>query len=221
MRLKCIYADAVSYYPSNESLWMDYFKFCVYAKFSTSEIGDVMNKMLKIHDKPDIWLRYIDWNHNTAKNNVKSSIEIATQALRKAPRHEQLHLELMKIVLSQLEQTSQAVNVSVVQESIVIYENAHNKIPKLPICLKMLEEATKHHPLAIALEHKILADMRKHYLREPLFWHSIAQRELNCQIAYNSDEHMKEIERYPRLKYYVCVEQYKTAVELVIGIANT
>lgn len=215
-RMKNIYNDAASFNPNNESLWMDYFKFCVYAKFTVQEIDEVMKKMLDVHsDKPDVWLRYIDWNHNTAKNSVKSSIDIATLALRKAPRHEQLHLELMKIMLSQLELTSTSNNISVVQEAIVTYGNAYNKVPKLSICLKVLEEATKHHPLSVALERRILDDMRKHHIREPLFWHSIAQRELNCQITYNSEERMQAIDRNPMDKYFACVDHYRTAVELV------
>lgn len=190
---------------------MTYFNFCVTLKFSDSEIIDIMNRMLVEHsDKPDIWLRYIDWNRNTAKKSAASSIDIATQALRIAPRHEELHFELMNIVLSQLDKTATSGNVSVLQEARVIYENAHHKVQKISICLKMLDEATKYHPLAVSLEKQILADMLKHYLREPMFWNAIAQRELKCQITYS-----ETVVRNSAHKYNACVDIYKTAVESV------
>lgn len=172
--------------------------FCTLHRCHTTEIRDIFTRMRQYHaDKPECWLRAIRWEreYNCDRTVEQDVRQLLTQAMRRHPSCTAICVELLEITLSGAGKPSTSSDLSVLpvppstsgsstdakevllQKARIAYKMCANANSTLDFHVAMLEEAMRH-SFTESLQRDILERMRDDHKDEPLFWHTIAQREL-------------------------------------------
>lgn len=182
-KIKKLYGMATARFPDVERLWEEYILFCHRSRSDQTEVRVILTRMRQFHgDKPDCWIKAIKWEreHSTDVNKSIDVRALLLQGMQRHPTSVHLCVELINIILT----SSIAVELKM-QQALLAYASCSKKVSSLAFHLAMLEEATRH-GFAGKLEEQILDDMKKLHFKEPLFWHTIAQRELKGLATYHA-----------------------------------
>lgn len=182
-KIKKLYGIAISRFPEAERLWDECFFFHVRNNSDQAEIRSILTRKRQFHgDKADCWLMAIKWERkvSTDQNSYEDVRELLVQAIHRHPTCIPLCVELINIILTS------PIDVELrMQQVMASYLACTKYVNTLEFHLAILEEANKH-TFAAKLETQILEDMKKMYFMEPLFWHTIAQRELQGLPTYHA-----------------------------------
>lgn len=200
-KIKRLYGMATTRFPEAERLWEECFAFYQRCGSDQAETRLVLTRMRQFHgDKPDCWLKAVKWEreHSTDPNKDDDVRELLLQGMQRHPTCIQMCVELINLILTN------SIDVELrMQQVITSYLSCSKNIGTLPFYLAMLDEANRHE-FAGKLESQILEDMKKLFFMEPLFWHTIAQRELQGLPTYHASVETKKNTMRSRIE--LCVQ---------------
>lgn len=228
-KIKKLYQLAVTRYAHRERLWDEYIVFCMRtAQSDDGELRELFTQMRHFHaDKPAVWLKAIRWERHVAATAVgvveTNGRTLLLQAIRQHPQCTVLCVELLSMLLSGTDNataTGEDADALIaeqelrLQRALTAYQRCGDTNRTLAFQLDMLSEATRH-PFAGRLRAAILEQMRERHGAEPLYWHSIAQRELNGESIVpeaidGGEQTVVALSARDKLKR--CVQVYESAV---------
>lgn len=232
-RTRDLYHQASVRFPNELRLWEDYFMFSVSTNSEPADIRELLNRMLQFHgDKLKAWLKSIKWHRSMPDVNEMASIKLLImQALQRHPKHVRLHVELMNVTLTQLATVDELAPADpsavrrpemIMQQADIVYNNGYASVSTLEYVTAMLTEVESHINTTVAaasaaglgrLQRRILDTMKDKHCHEPLFWHTIAMRELCGLVTYKTDAEQKQVTRRAKIEF--CVQTYRAAVKVV------
>lgn len=182
-KIKKLYKLATARFPQADRLWDECLLFHTRTNADQAEIRAIFTQKRQFHgDKPDCWLKAVKWErkYSTDPNKFEDARELLVQGIHRHPTCIPMCVELINLILTS------PIDVELrMQQVMTSYLACNKNINTLEFQLAMLAEANRH-DFAAKLETQILDDMKKMYFAEPLFWHTIAQRELNGLPTYHA-----------------------------------
>lgn len=206
-RIKGLYNQSTNRFPNRKSLWDDYFVFITSSlcKFDNSEVSAVLdNTLLHQGHHVENWLKYIKWER-AIQTNDKKVRNLLMRALMLHPKEEYLHLEFLDLELTNARELPIE---TVIDYATVEYKNAikcfqtnTNTTDRSAVIEKILKfkaavlDLLDKYPFTKDMQMMILEEVDDSHLNEELFYHILAQRELNGQLTpdKNRNELLKEL----------------------------
>ncbi|XP_072753293.1 U3 small nucleolar RNA-associated protein 6 homolog [Anoplolepis gracilipes] len=232
-----LYKDAILKFQDDIRFWIAYMKFCKHVH-PYSNISEMLNKMLKVHrDNPKCWHIAARWELEENKNK-QSTRHYLLKGLQIHPESQLLYIEAFKLVLenrltvasNNTENTENqednlvltAENDSEIPISLkmanIVYQKAFKHIKNIKFIIELLNIATEYDDTE-KLQNKIISDMTKKYILEPLMWDTMARRHLQGLIRPDLNDTAKEIQNSEqtslRDRITSCNKIYQTAVKKI------
>lgn len=230
-RIKGLYNQSTKRFPNRQSLWDEYFVFAsTMSKSDYSEVSSVLDDTILHHGHHvENWLKYIKWERAIQTNETKVK-NLLMRALIKHPTSEYLHLEFLDVELSNDRELPVE---TVIDNAKLLYTNAIKNFRNdrsvsveriLTFQAAVLDQLNKY-SFTKDMQLMVLNDRPDDkYLEEELFWHILAQRELNGQITLDKDRNEPESEMGSQnMNIKRCVKVYESALTKVrfIGFSRS
>lgn len=233
-RIKGLYSQSTYRFPNRKSLWDDYFVFITstLSRADNSEVSAVLDNTILHHGHHvENWLKYIKWERAIQANETKIR-NLLMRALMKHPASDDLHLEFLDIELTnerELPEVDVTENVSLLYTNAVKSLRNDKSVPaeKILRFKDAVLDVLEKFPFTKDVQLMVLKDVDDGHLREELFWHILAQRELhgkltldevrNEQLNHTVDPELKS----QKLNIKRCVKVYEAALSKVRSINKT
>lgn len=223
-KIKKLYQLAVTRYAHRDRLWEEYIVFSMRsAQCDDGQVRELFTQWRHFHaDKPAVWLKAVRWEQHVADDASNTNARtLLLQAIRQHPQCPVLWVELLRMLLTgdaddeddEAGDADDGERELRLQRALTAYQQCANTDRTLAFQLDLLTEATRH-PFAGRLQAAILEHMRQRHGTEPLYWHTIAQRELNGQMGADG---VDTVSPTCRDKLKRCVQVYETAVTELPG----
>lgn len=183
LRIKNLYNQATMRFANQKTLWDDFFVFMTSttSKADDSEVSAVLDNTLLHHGhRVENWMKYIKWERaiQTNDNKVKN---LLLRAIQRHPENEVLHIEFIDVELSNYRELPTD---NVLDNVKLLYNNARKSISDLTFKAAVLDQLNKY-SFTKELQLTVLEDMKSMHCNEELFWHVLAQRELNGLLTFD------------------------------------
>lgn len=215
-RIECLYNEATQRFPNEKSIWDEYFIFTTTSIHSKSDGSAILDNMIIHHGHlVELWLKYIKWER-VEKSNERKVKNLLIRALQRHPESEDLYIEFMDVELANYRDLSPQ---NVLDNTIMLYNNARKQISTLSFLTSVLHRLNKY-SFSKPLQLTILDDMKSMYCNKELFWHILAQRELNGLATFD-EKRNKKLEqnesqsKLQKVNIQRCVKVYEAAVSKV------
>lgn len=224
-RIKGLYNQSTNRFPNRKSLWDEYFVFITstMSKSDNSEVSAVLDNTLMHHKHVENWLKYIKWER-AVKNETKVR-NLLMRALQLHRKNEHLYLEFLDIELANDRELSVE---NVVGNATLVYNNGMSSfrskegesIPTERILTfqAAVQDRLNKYPFTKEMQLMVLEDVEEKYLKEELYWHILAQRELNGQTTLdkNRNKHLDEpTVETQKVNIKRCVKVYEAVLSKV------
>lgn len=227
-RIKGLYNQSTHRFPNRKSLWDDYFIFITstLSRADNAEVSAVLDSTILHHGHHvETWLKYIKWERAIRANETKVR-NLLMRALIKHPTSEDLHLEFLDIELAnerKLPETDVTSNVTLLYTNAIKSLRSDKAVPAEKILkfkaavLDLLEK----YPFASEMQSMVLKDVDDAHLKEELFWHILAQRELHGKLTMDEGRNAQldrddgSSVRSQTLNIKRCVKVYESALSRV------
>lgn len=222
-RIKGLYNQSTKRFPNRKSLWDEYFVFIsTMAKSDNSEVSAVLDNTILHHGHHvENWLKYIKWERAIHTNETKVR-NLLMKALQNHPKSEHLYIEFLNVELSNDRELPVQ---SVIDNATLLYDNAMKNFRSeksypiekiLTFQAAVLDELEKY-PFTKDMQLMVLQDYDDNYLTKELFWHILAQRELNGRITMDKNRNKQLNDNEPtieskKVNIKRCVEVYEGAL---------
>ncbi|XP_033211584.1 U3 small nucleolar RNA-associated protein 6 homolog [Belonocnema kinseyi] len=207
-KVKRLYRKAIFKFSDELRFWTSYMSFCKHVR-SQSCVSRMLGRMLQIHQKKEkCWHIAAQWEIEEAKN-LENARTILLRGLNLHPTSPLLFLELYKLELKEeaskiktLEKDKEELRASVPESgkesskfkrTEAIYEQAFKWVKEIKFFINLLS-VTKDYENTDALQKKIINDMVKKYMNEPLVWDTMARRELQGLPNPSSNDTAMEVD---------------------------
>lgn len=226
--IKRIYDLAVERFPQRERLWEQFLRFCM--QNGHCDDGEIRSRFARYRqhhaNNPAVWLLNIRWERTRVEMTDGGMFTLRTQdtavhsLLRKAiawhPKCMELIVELLNVELCG-DGGSDPPDVRV-QMAVATYRSCCGSNDTLKFHVAMLAEASQHEFSGV-LQAEILQRMGEvKFLTEPLYWNTMALRELKGLSTYGEDgttavpEAMEMSERH---RIERCAQVFDTVVDRI------
>lgn len=227
-RIKGLYNQSTHRFPNRKSLWDDYFIFITstLSRADNAEVSAVLDSTILHHGHHvETWLKYIKWERAIRANETKVR-NLLMRALIKHPTSEDLHLEFLDIELAnerKLPETDVTSNVTLLYTNAIKSLRSDKAVPAEKILkfkaavLDLLEK----YPFASEMQSMVLKDVDDAHLKEELFWHILAQRELHGKLTMDEGRNAQldrddgSSVRSQTLNIKRCVKVYESALSRI------
>lgn len=225
-RIKGLYNQSTKRFPNRKSLWDEYFVFIsTMAKSDNSEVSAVLDNTILHHGHHvENWLKYIKWERAIHTNETKIR-NLLMKALQNHPKSEHLYIEFLDVELSN---DRESPVVTVVDNATLLYNNAMKNyrsdksftIEKILTFQAAVLDQLEKYPFTKTMQLMVLQDYDDNYLTKELFWHILAQRELNGQITLDKNRNKQLNDTDPTIESKKgnikrCVQVYEGALSKV------
>lgn len=194
-RITGLYNQSTKRFPNRQSLWDEYFVFAsTMPKSDYADVSAVLDDTILHHGHHvENWLKYIKWERAIQTNETKVK-NLLMRALIKHPTNENLHLEFLDVELSNVRQLPEQ---NVIDNGTLLYHNAMKhfrndksvRVERILTFQAAVLDLLSKYSFTKQMQLMVLNDKDDSYLKEELFWHILAQRELNGQLTYDVDRH--------------------------------
>lgn len=232
-RIKGLYNQSTYRFPNRKSLWDDYFVFITstLSRADNAEVSAVLDNTILHHGHHvENWLKYIKWERAIRSNDTKVR-NLLMRALMKHPTSEDLHFEFLDIELAnerELPETDVASNVTLLYTNAIKSLCNDKSVPaeKLLTFRAAVLDLLEKCPFTRDLQLMVLKDVHDEHLKEELFWHILAQRELRGQLTLEEaqkqllDQNVDTEGKSQKLNIKRCVKVYEGALSKVRILAT-
>ncbi|XP_037029458.1 U3 small nucleolar RNA-associated protein 6 homolog [Bradysia coprophila] len=227
-RIKGLYNQSTHRFPNRKSLWDDYFVFITstLSRADNAEVSAVLDNTILHHGHHvENWLKYIKWERAIRSNETKVR-NLLMRALMKHPTSEDLHFEFLDIELAnerELSETDVTGNVTLLYTNAIKSLRNDNSVPaeRLLTFKAAVLDLLEKFPFTRDLQLMVLKDVHDEHIKEELFWHFLAQRELRGQLTLDEaqnqllDQKVDAEGKSQKLNIKRCVKVYEGALSKI------